>query len=535
MRAEIDREFKDFQSAVNLFIARAPLEKIQEAMTGDTTVVPWLARYRTPLAIARYSHAQNDTKVLRERRQLSEQRLASFQERFDAARETVAELNLSTERREELLKELAGERATMVQAFNLYKKGFSFRDIDDITGIGMQDRARDGRLPPLTRYYGGDILTEDERRARQSKTSRMLVKATEALNAAEKRYRNTRSEPRLLEYRRDFERVALVARLYERGISPLRIRSLTSLSAPEWLACETLPVKLLRVADPIYKRDFKIPTQHTEDSAYVAGAFFARLRLADPDKTLFSAPNRAAADKLRESFTRAFDLEPKPLRQHGGVFLVPISRSAFIEPFKKFIGQTTGNQIIVPRLLIDYSFFRKPFLEGFLSFAGGQVHTTIPRFTLTRSLRGDILNHIAVALSYEGIYPNIHTDSRGSVKLQIDDASEIRRLLNTYPMITDAETRAKALSLMTWEESCLDSLQAYETVLRILQRDYPKGVKLNFEDVRMKGGPLLAPLTLSNAEKQRIKGWRAGLVPKVYLRAKKLAVLETSLRKAQAG
>ena len=97
-------------------------------------------------------------------------------------------------------------------------------------------------------------------------------------------------------------------------------------------------------------------------------------------------------------------------------------------------------------------------------------------------------------------------------------------------MITDSQTHNKALSLQTWEEGCLDSLSAYQVVLGILRKDYPKGVKLDFEGIRTKGGPVLEPLTLTNAEKQRIKGWRAGLVPKVYLRAKKLEALATRLR-----
>lgn len=536
MRAAVESEFRDFQSAVQLFASRVPIDTIQQTMTSGKVVAPWIMRHRTPKSIARYSHSQVDSKDLRQRKALSEARLATFQERFAAACATVAEIPLSDEQRKAAMNALKHEHDAMLQAFNLYKKGFSFGDIDRITKVGMQDRALDGRLPPLTRHYGGDILTPEEIAARQMKASRMVAKANSALQNAEKKYATASPEARearMHALREDVERVSLVVRLYERGISPLRIRRLTRLPAPEWLACETLPVKLLRAAEPLYKRDFTIPKQHTEASAYIAGAFFGRLRLSNPQIILFAAPTHEAAEKLRHRFAEAFGHSPNLPRTHGDMHLVHISRKALIEPFCELMGATDGDKVTVPRILIDYSFYRKPFLEGFFEFAAGTVHTSIPRFTISRVLRGDVLAHVAVALSYEGIYPNITCNESGAAKLQIDDAREIRRLLTMFPSITDAQTRDKALTLATRNESCLDTVVGYETVMRILARDYPKGTKLNFEDVRDKGGAVLQSLTLCPWEKQRIKGWRAGLVPKVCVRAKRLAKLAALLVEPQ--
>lgn len=534
MRAAVEREFENFQSAVRLFTGGVPLTKIQEAMPDGSSVVPWLARLRVPVSIARFSHARIDPQELRDRKRLSAQRLAVFHDRFTAALETVKEIPLDAGKRVDITRRLESERSTMLRAFELYEKGFSFRDIDHITKVGMQDRALDGRLPSLTRYYGGDALTPEEVVAHRNKAARMVTKACEALEEAEKKHRFLSTavrEARMHVLRKECEQVKLVARLYERGITPLRIRTLTKLSAPEWLAYETLPVKLLRVLQPTYKRDFTIPTQHTEETAYVAGAFFARLRLTDPGKILFAAPRPEVAEKLRKTFTKAFGLEPSPTRVHGGMYLAPIDRKAFVEPFRQLVGVTGGPAVAIPQMVIDYTFYRQPFLDGFLSFSGGHFHTSIPRFTLTRSISGEVLNQVAVALSYEGIYPNVHTENTGAVKLQIDDPLELRRLMELFPMMTDARTRERMGAMVVRAKSCLDSLEAYETVMRILRTDYPKGVKLNFEDVREKGGVVLSSLMLTPGEKHRIKGWRAGLRPKVYVRAQKLQALAEQARR----
>jgi hypothetical protein len=532
IREELQAEVQVFREAVKQFESRAPIKEIRQALAPDQDVRSWLIYRSMPSAIARYSHSQVDAKDIAKREEITARRLLNFHQRHEAALDTVRDLPMSEAQRKGIQAKLRAEKQAMTKGFALYRKGFSFVDIDRITGIGIQNRAMDGNIPETTRCYGGDVLSPNAIKYRRTLVQDIRTYAQSLLEEAQKKNEREPADRKAARFDRiavELSNLDLVLRLYERGLSPYQIKRLTKLPAESWILDGALPPTLFRSSERFNRRDFRIPPIIDHETSYIIGAYLARARGADPQAISFSAPSAALAQDLMNRIERSFRFRPEPPRIVGNMHVVEIARKEFVRGFQKLFSLEGGSVVPCLDALIFYPYFRRPFLEGFLSFAGGSLNTERARYSLSRISQREVLAGIGLALSFEGIYPTLHNAfERGGV-LQLCDARELRNFIREFPQVASAKDLAELHKKLPQDESPLERLSVYLHVMRIIRRHFPKGTKLDFRKIRNEGGDVLSGLSFTPAERTKIKGWRLGHKPLFAQRAEKLEALARKL------
>lgn len=525
IRQELQNELKAFQQSVESFKARVPIKDIRASLAPEHDLRSWLIYRNMPATIARYSHGQVDSYDLRKREDIATQRLSDFQQRYKAALETVKELPLTTAERRDIECKLDEEKQTMTRGFALYRRGFSFVDIDRITGIGIQNRALQGAIPETTRYYGGDVLSTRAAEQRRQKCHEIRERAHSIKAEAQKKNEHEdpkRKASRFEKIGQELKSLDWVLRLYERGLSPYQIRRLTKLPAHSWILQGSLPPTLLRSSERLNRKDFKIPTSLDSDSSYIIGAYLARARSLNPRSLSFSAPSAERAVELAQKFERAFGLRPEPPRIVGTKHVLDIGRKEFVAGFKRLFNLEAGSVVPCFDSIIFYEYFRRPFLEGFLAFGGGHLDVTKERYSITRLMQREILEGVAVALYFEGILPTLHRAGPHGAVLQVCDEVQLRSLVHSFPQVGKPEACAELMGKPPVRSHPLDTIPVYERVMKVVRERFPKSKKINFKTIREEGGLILESLTFSSEERSRMKGWRAGHQPRPWQRAQAL-------------
>lgn len=532
IRQELQSEFRAFQESVQSYQARVPIKEIRAALAPDQDVRSWLIYRSMPATIARYSHSQLEPRDLRKREEIATQRLADFNQRHKAALETVKELPLTKSQRGEIEQRLENERKTMTKGFALYRRGFSFVDVDRVTRIGIQSRALLGTIPETTRHYGGDILSANAAEQRSNKCREIRTLAREIFAEALKKNEHEdskRHETRFEKIGRELKSLELVLRLYERGLAPYQIKRLTNLPAHSWLLQGALPPTLLRSSERLNRKDFSIPTLFDHDTSYIIGAFLARARSITTRSLSFSAPTAEAARSLAEKFERSFGLTPEPARRVGDKFVLDIGRKEFVSGFKRFFKLDSGSVVPCLDSIVFYEYFRRPFLEGFLTFAGGHLDVEGERYSLTRVMQQEILEGVAVALSFEGIYPAVHkAGARGAV-IQVHEGSHLRSLVDSFPQVCTPEALDEIRHKPPLKVQPIDTIAVYLCVMRVIKEHFPENKRLNFTTIKKVGGLILDDISFTFEERSRVKGWRLGHRPRLLQRVENLEKLARKL------
>jgi cell division septum initiation protein DivIVA len=532
IRQELTAEIEVFREAVKRFESRAPIREIRKEVAPHQDVRSWLIYRNMPSTIARYSHSQIDAADIAKRAEITARRLLHFHQRYEAALETVKELPMAEAQRREIVAKLHAEKQTMSKGFALYRRGFSFVDIDRITGIGIQNRALEGAIPETTRSYGGEVLSPNAMSHRRATAQDIRSHAQRVLAEAQKKNENEPADLKTARFDRitkELQNLELVLRMYERGLSPHQIKHLAKLPAESWILEGALPPTLLRSSNRLNRKDFRIPSMLDHETSYIVGAYLARARDFDQKSISFSAPTPALAQELMNKIERSFRLRPEPPRKVGNMYMVEIARKDFVSGFKRFFSIDAGSVVPCLDALIFYPYFRRPFLDGFLSFAGGSLNTQHARYSLTRIAQRELLAGIGVALSFEGIYPTLHNASERGGVLQVCDASELRTLIREFPQVASAKDLGKLHQKLDKEAGPMESLSVYLNVMQIIARHFPKGRRLDFRKIRNEGGLALSDLSFAPEERAKIKGWRLGHKPLVAHRAERLEVLARKL------
>lgn len=530
LRQALNTEYSQFTRAVKLFAERTTIMRIRSELGTSVDVRSWVLYCGVPGTIAKFSFNQLSAADLTERNRIADQRLAAFNKIYDAAKHTAQQFVTDEQSRRQALKAIDDERRVMLRAFSMYRRGFSFKEIDRLTHAGIQSRALDGVVPWSTAYFGGHNLTREEVIARVNKAARLVNRVDLAIEGARRKNQALPKEQyaslltKMAEARRDYCRAIA---LYVRGLEPSHIQKITGLPAQSWLYQDAMPALILSNSTERRSKQFRIPDL-TPESALVVGAYLARRRNHQGKVLSISVPTAEAGEQLRANFKAAFgfDLGKAARLEHGLIY--HIRRAEFIPAFIKF-AEADCAEIKLPDKFMRYDFLRRPLLQGFLLSANGMLSIERGHYSVARKGGELLLKSAAVALARDGIHPRV-TNEGEITRLIIDADSDIKRLLQLYPKAFASDKLVAASRLNgSHANPELHTSSGYQTVMNLLEQHFPPGTKLRYRLVEELLQGELPRIKLTSADRDTIWRWRNGSKPREALRAEITGRLEQEL------
>lgn len=521
LRAQIDTEHANFTKAADLVREGLSVKEIQDRVCAEAR--SWV-KGNIPAAIGRYSFYQISQEELDKRAKVSRQQIRVCKTQLDSALDTIEKLSKHDgDLRTATIQKARDEFASFERAFTLYERGFSFVEIKALTGESIQSRAEDKTIPETIVKFAGYRLSQDETKVRAEKILKLeaaAVKAHQEATARQKE-RDAESLPKQLKvWRKELRQLKLAFDLYAKGLSLSSIDELTGLNASSWITEGTLPVKMAYARREWIDRDFVIPAQFNADVAYIVGAVCGSSRVFSRDKGIsFRSSALEKVADVRDRFQRAFSaslVEPSP---DGDGYILRMGRSALAQGLFDRLGIVDGASDFAPPFeIIKYADTCRAFVHGFLAFSKPLVDVDRHMFHVARGAQPTLLKVVAAGLYLENIYPLVR-ENEGSVSLSISAEREFRALCEFAPELLSEEDINKMAQRPITQEDPLGSYTAYQKISEVLQGAYPKGVKLNFEDV-LRRAQIQCEITRD--VKARLAYWRNGRKPYVAQRAEAL-------------
>lgn len=515
---QIGTEYDSFNKAAELVREGRFVREIQDRVCAEAR--SWV-KGNIPAAIARYSFYQVSDEELEQRSKVSREQRKICKTQLASALDTIEKLSKHDgDPRKTIVKKARKEFSAFKRAFTLYERGFSFVEIKALTGESIQSRVEDRTIPETILQFAGYPLSADEAEARKKQIIKLSTAAVKAhQEATEKQKERDPHELRqqLKTWQAELRKLKLVFDLYEKGLAMASIDNLTGLNAGSWIKDGTLPVKLAYARRDGLQRDFVVPTHFDSNVAFIVGALFGTTRVFSREYSIsFRHPDLAQVVDIRERFQRAFStslVEPTP---EGKGYTLRVGRSLLVREFFDRLGIVDGASDCVPPFdLIKYSDTCRAFVLGFLTFSKPFVDVDRHIFHVARRNQPTILKVVAAGLYLEKIYPIVRENDQ-SVSLTISAQREFDSLCDFAPAILSAQEKDTLAARSPSEEDPLGSYTAYQRVSEVLRRLYPKGVKLNFEDILRRAG---IECEVTKDMKTRIAYWRSGRKPYVAQRA----------------
>lgn len=521
LHTQIDTEYENFNKAADLAREGRAVKDIQKLVCGEAR--SWV-KGNIPAAIARYSFYQISEEELDQRSKVSRLQTRVCKAQLDSALDTIEKLSKHDgDARETTIQRAREEFASFERAFTLYERGFSFVEIKALTRESIQSRVEDKTIPETIVRFAGYTLSKDETEVRKRQIAKLEAAAIRAHQEATARQQERDAEnlpAQLKTWRAELRKLKLVLDLYAKGLSVASIEDLTGLNASSWIKDGALPVKLAYARRDWIDRDFIIPAQLNADVAYIVGALCGNSRVFSRDRAIsFRSSELDKVVDIRERFQRSFStslVEPSTGRDGH---TLRIARSALVRELFDRLGIVDGATDFVPPFeIIKYSDTCRAFVHGFLAFSRPLVDVDRHLFHVARRNQPTLLKVVAAGLYLEKIYPIVR-ENEGSVSLSISAQREFDALCAFAPALLNEDEKNKlALRPMTKEDP-LGSYTAYQKISEVLQGAYPKGVKLNFEDVLRRAQ---IQCEISSDVKARLAYWRGGRKPHVAVRAEAL-------------
>lgn len=516
----LEEEKAAFDRACELFLNGTGVPTIVKQVCRESR--SWL-QGSIPKNITQYSHC--NVKDLKKRKKIAREQIDKCKERHNAALETIKELRESGSKIDENIEStLKKDRDAFVRAFEMHALGFSQAIVRKVTEEDMCSRLKHMSLPESIVRYAGYTLTEAEQSRRKMIVNRIQNKAVEAFKLATQRHQDSDSfRGRKKEWVEDLKSIKLALALYERGLSPERIKELTDLPANIWILKEVLPVKLARAALDLSKIDYSIPRSFDEPSAYIAGAYFASTRAFSVVNGLtFRTRSKDIAEHVRAAFQTDFELETREPREEGSYYVVDVQSKKFVEDFIGLLGISEDADPLVPYELLKTQYITNAFLGGFFDFAAGSLNVEHRRFSITRVNQDKLLKAIAIALSFMDIYVNI-TFGKDKSDLYVSQSESLMQLINSFPSIGTSEKREQLKSAIREVRSGqLESYADYCAIMKTLREHFSNGTKLDFSTIIKKSEVLLSLSELTDATKAKIQRWRNGKKPDIARKAESI-------------
>lgn len=524
---QVSSEYSKFYTAVELALSGRYVREIQEAIGSEAR--SWLMG-QVPEAIARYSFSQVSDIDLAKRNALAEKQIAVCRQKRDTALEVLGLLR-DYDGRDRALEIKAVQRAfrTFNYAFDLYRRGVSWREIANLTGEPMQSRIEDKTIPEIIVKFAGYPLSPQNQAVRDSRCAALRASAQAIFERA--KTRQSAINPQGLEskinaWRRELKSFHLAVNLYQRGLDASSIKTLTTLSAHDWLKGNTLPVKVTRAGLDHARRDFTIPKHFDRDFSYVAGAIFASKRIYSREQPIvFRAAALNKLMELKEVFERAFKTTlPTPRREQTKtatpLLTLVAARRHLVSGILDRLGiDERSTDLIPPSSLIRERENRVGFIKGFLEYSSLSLDIDRCRFELKRDGKLHVIKALGVAMYLEGIYPLV-TEDGSTVLLTVRAEEDFHRLVRVAPGLLP---RGTEIAFHELDRSSMQSIGTYENyrmIQRVLDIYYGHGEKLDFRDILRRAGiPVAESEQIPKRVKHRIYSWHKGTKPTVAHRA----------------
>ena len=522
----VNRELSQFEGALEMARAGKFVRQVQAEVAHEAR--SWLYG-AVPSSICRYANLQRTAHELREREDLSQERIAVCHERRALALNTLKRLKaFDGNPRTEEAEQIKQDCDRFVRAFELYRRGVSWKEIRRLTGESMQSRIQEKTLPDSVTRYGGYPLSRAATRFRETRGVSLLSATAEAVETARTRVLE-RSPSQLAEresaWAREMQELRLAVALYVRGLSVKGIGELTGLPTQNWILDQKLPQAIARSSLDLSNRSYRMPTCLDEKISYVVGAIFGGMRLFSRDHGLFFRHEEAAkVYEMRGRLMDVFGAELPAPTKNGSRHVLQVSRTALVKDLFERLGiAERSTNPLPPFALLRYPEHCLAFLEGFFQFCSAEKDLNKMLVAVGRTEQENIIKAVACALYLEGIFPLIAKQGNAT-RIIIRGVGELSKLNARLPGLFSPQEQQKIAKRGPTGLELTASVPFYRSVMRVIEEGYPRGTPLVFDDVVHRAAKQLSVPSpaVTRALKGRIQGWRRGIKPLAVKRAEAL-------------
>jgi hypothetical protein len=527
---QVSGEYTRFYNAVELALQGRYVREVQKVLGSEAR--SWLTG-QVPRLIARYSFIQVSDSDLAEREAAAKRQIAVCTDKRDTALEVIAMLQAfdGSDRAAEVT---AVKRAfrKFKYAFNLYQRGVAWKEIADLTGEPMQSRIEAKTIPEIIVKYAGYPLTKANQAVRNEKCAALRASAQAIFERA--KAKQSALNPQALEkqievWKRELKSFHLVVDLYQKGLEAASIKTLTKLSAHDWLRCNALPVKVTRAGLDLTRRDFTIPERIDSDFSYIAGAIFGSKRVFSRNAPLvFPSAELDKLSSLKSLFEEVFQTSlPAPrlekTRAGSSRFVLAAGREALVTGILDMLGiPERAMDPVPPFSLIRNKELRVRFIRGYLDYAGLSLDLQRHRFGIIRGHQPNIIKALGVALYLEGICPIVRAERSGAL-LAVTDTKDFHRLVTLAPGLLPHGTPIATGQPDKPSVELISSYDNYRMIKNVLVAFYGSGEKLNFKDILRRSGISIAEHErVPRSVKDQIRSWARGVKPPVVRRGQSM-------------
>lgn len=529
---DLGNEYQQFELACYKYCSGS--RRIDLAREVGSGARSWTEYQNVPHEIARYGKMQISKVKLQRCAKLAAEQMDRCEELY---KRSLAVLDILEESQRCIIdltsirKAISDEIDLYRKIFNLYANGLSYREIERVCNIrNAQSRIKNGTIPKTILIYSGGFFSKDEVIARKVRVVSILRNVRKSLRLALKNNKNTSPEVAAKNrdiWRKEIANLRNVLNLYLKGIAPAVIERVLKLPASSWILKGEMPIKLSRAGSDFSRKDHSMARLISPSMAYAIGAYVASTVKFNQDRGItLQAVSQDIYQRAKENLETAFGIKLTKERQKSSL-LIDIQRRKLIQDFHKVMGFEKTTDPLIPPDLIRYDGACRDFLNGFFDFANFYLSSNPIRFTISRTGPKNIMRAIAVALSYQGIFPTISEHGR-SISLLIQDSQEVIRLLKLFPTLK-RHPKASDLELQIdlMDPNLPNSYTFYQAVMRRLPQLNPKErlSRDKFSDL----GDKWHNSDITKTKIKVISKWRNGIEPRSVKRMKLLRQLEIEM------